>query len=102
MLGRIDAPAVGPVPEEVDDLVREHALAIGWKVSVEERVVHIPLAQLGDQLDERRLQLPEQRPHLGGRPLRLPSLRQPHPTPPPPPPPPRPPTPPSPPHPAQG
>ena len=38
---------------------------------MEERGVHVPLPQLGDQLDERRLQLGEQRAHLGRRRLRL-------------------------------
>ena len=71
MLGRVDPPAVGPVPEELDHLVRDRPLPVGRKVLVEERVVYVALAQLGDQLDERRLQLVEQRPHLGGRRLRL-------------------------------
>ena len=61
MLGRVDPPAVGAVPEEVDHLVRERALALGREVSVEERVVDVALAELGDELDERRLQLVEQR-----------------------------------------
>ena len=71
MLGRIDAPAVGPVAEQVRDLVRERALALGREVSLEERRVHVPLPQLSDQRHERRLQLAEQRPHLRGRRLRL-------------------------------
>ena len=71
MLGWIDPPAVGPVAEQVRDLIRERALALGREVSLEERRVHVPLAQLGNQLDERRLQLTEQLPHLRGRRLRL-------------------------------
>ena len=71
MLGRVDPPAVGPVSEELDHVERERALAIGREVPVEERVVNLPLPQLGDQLDERRLELLEQRPHLRRRRLRL-------------------------------
>ena len=71
VLGRVDPPAVGPVAEELDHLVREVTLAVGREVSVEERGVHLPLPQLGDQLHQRRLQLLEQRPHLGRRRLRL-------------------------------
>ena len=54
MLGRIDTPAVGPVPEEVGHLVRERPLALGREISLQEGGVDVPMAQLGDQLDDRR------------------------------------------------
>ena len=71
VLGRVEPPAVGPVSEQLEHFVGERALAVGWEVSVHERVVHLPLSQLRDQLDERRLEFPEKRPHLRGRRLRL-------------------------------
>ena len=62
---------VGPVAEQLGHLVRERFLTVRREVSLEERGVHLPLPQLGDQLHELRLELVEQRPHLGGRRLRL-------------------------------
>ena len=71
MLGRVDPPAVGPMAEQIDHLVRERNLPVGREVAVEERIVDVLLPELGDQLHDLRLQLVEQRSHLGRRRLRL-------------------------------
>ena len=76
VLGRVEPPALGTVSEQVDHFVRERALPLGREVAVQERVVQLSLAQLGDQRHERRLELLEQRPHLGGRGLGLEVVEQ--------------------------
>src|SRR5262249_38419918 len=48
MLGRIDPPAVGPVSESVDHLVRHRLLALDREVAREERVVDLAVADLRD------------------------------------------------------
>ena len=71
MLGRVDPPAVGAVPEEVDHLVRHRLLALDGEVAGEERVVDLAVAELRDERDERRLELREHCAHLGRLRLRL-------------------------------
>ncbi len=45
MLGRIDAPRVGPVAEQIDDLVIESNLPVEREVAEEKRVVDLPVAR---------------------------------------------------------
>jgi hypothetical protein len=71
MLGGIDAPRVGPVAEEVDDLVVERDLAVEWEVAAQERVVCVAIAQLRDQRDELVLDLLEDACDVGRLHLRL-------------------------------
>src|SRR5579862_1452944 len=71
MLGRVDAPRVGPVAEKVDDLVVERDLLVEVEIAGEERVIDLAFAQLGDQVDELRLELFEDPRDLGGLHLRL-------------------------------
>ena len=59
MLGRVDAPRVGPVAEHIDDLVVERDLPVEREVAEEERVVDLAIAQLRDQRDELGLDLVE-------------------------------------------
>ena len=67
MLGRIDAPRVRPVPEQIDDLVVERDLPVDGEVAGEERVVDVAVAQLRDQRHELVADLGEDARHLGGR-----------------------------------
>src|SRR5581483_6710128 len=76
MLGRIDAPRLRAVAEEVDDLVVERDLLVDVEVAGEERVVDVAVAEVGDQLDELGLDLREDARHLGGLHLRLEVVEQ--------------------------
>ncbi len=65
MLGRVDAPRVGAVPEHVDDLAVERHLRVEREVAEEERVVDLAVALLGDERHELRLDLVEDARDLG-------------------------------------
>ena len=73
---RVQAPAVRPHPEQLDDALVERFLLLGWKVAAQERVVDVVVPQLGDQRDDPRLQLLEDVAHLRRRRLRLEVVEQ--------------------------
>src|SRR5207253_163727 len=62
--------------EELDDLVRQLLLAFDREVALEERVVHLDVAQLCDEGDEPGLHLSEDLSYLGSGGVRLEVVEQ--------------------------
>src|SRR4051794_35335239 len=71
MLRRVDAPRVRAVPEEIDDLVVELDLLVDREPAPQERVVHVTVAKIRDQLHELGLDLGEDARDLSRLHLRL-------------------------------
>ena len=76
MLGLVDAPRSGAMPEEVDYLVVERDLRVDRKIAGQERVVDLAVAQARDQRHELVADLREDARHLRRLHLRLEVVEQ--------------------------